>query len=667
MRAKLTDQDIISAVDGALAENGINDLLARKETGDNYYSLAPRGDEEPGYSTYTSAEVADVTNSYMPSLARVFLGAGCPIEFVPVNDYDDADAMEAMEKTQFTDAVIKSVPEYYRVMHGALMGACLHPMSVIRYGFDESKTKKIKVHKGIDNATFAALYDGYQNDWDEVNIKEMEQEENESLLDVEFEVVRHDDPKPFIKRVQLDNFVLSRDANGKHDCRIIGELVTARRGELVAAGYSIPLVEQISTSGNIEDNRETQNLGTEWASEIVSGFDGYIRIDANGDGIIELRRVLKFGNVLLENEEIEDDPRAVEFAMGSAILLPDNIAGISPADQTAPYQDAMTSLMRATLDNTAQITRGRLLINTSGEAGLNLHDLTSDGSLVRANPMMGVSIAESVVPLPIQPVATEALTVIQYLDTAKAKSTGEMMANQGLKADALHKETATRFNGLQDSSQAKIELVARNLAETLVRDLYEGMCFYSQMYGVNPKQVMASGTQRPATPANWLRDHKTRAMVGTGYGDNDKTIETFGALLNISTSLAGSTSLFDEKKVYNIIARMIKAQGLHNVSEYVNDPEQPAQLLMAQNQQLMPQMQQMQAQIEANNPLIQIETIRAQAKLESQAMASEIDAMRLELDHYKAISANALKLTELEQNAGAQLDRQLTQNYGSVR
>lgn len=647
---KLNDRDLCSIVNAGVTDR-LN-LGPMAAASDDYYLCKPRGDEEIGYSSFISSQVADVIDADLPTLARIFLGAGQAVEFMPNDEDNQRDAQEAEQKSILVDKIIRGVPDYYRTMHGALMGVALHPVSVLRYGFEERKRVKIRKHDDITAEEMAALDAEYRAQFDDVTMYDMaEDEDEEGVYTATWKLVNEDEAKAYIRRIPLEDFVISYDATTKNDARIIGERVMTRRGELLAAGYSRAQIDMVSSY--VRDSDRWADAETpEWASQIVEGFDGFVRVDYNGDGIAELRRVVKYGDEIFENEEIEDDERAIEFAIGAATLFPDSFQGVSRAERVTGYQDAMTTLSRAMLDNTAQLTRGRLIVNTSNEMGLNFNDVVGDSGLIRANPMPGVTLVDAAVPLTVQPVANEAITVIQYLDSQRAQSTGSLLANQGLKADSLHKETATRFKGIDDSAQAKVELMVRTIAETMMRELYEGMCYYAQKYAepmgdINPKQ--------------WSLDHCARVAVGTGYGDNEKTQQTLAGLLQLSTNLQG-TPLSDSKKLYNIIAKMAKASGIYNVADYFNDPEVPQQTLMAQVEQLQQALAQANQTLQQNDPLIQLETIRAQAKLQQQAMANELEAMRLELDKYKAISANALKLTELEQAAGKELNAQVQGN-----
>lgn len=664
MHAKLTEDEFKSYLKTAIASTELlrADLDALCTLADDYYSCAPREDDQDGYSTFISSQVADLVDADMPSMVRIFLGAGKSVEFMPCNESDKRDAKEAANKTKYIEKLITGTKGYYRTMYSALMGVAQHPVSILRYGLQEKKTVRIKEHHGITAATQILLDEQYRKEFDKVEVLEQEIDEDEmeeggeTLYEVKYRLTKKEDPVPYIRRVHPSRFRISVNATDKNDCRLIGEDIVIRRGELVAMGYKKELVESItSTDLNPGERLDISRDSGEWASELVIGFDGFFRCDFDGDGIIELRKVLIFGDVLLENEEIDHDARGINFAFCSATLLPDNAIGMSRAQRAIPYQDAMTNLSRAMLDNTAQLTRGRSLVNTSSAAGVNVYDLMGDGNIIRYSPeQQPMDPSQVIFPVPVQPVATEALTVIQYLDSQRAQSTGSLMANQGLKADSLHKETATRFKGVDDSAQAKVELMVRTIAEVLIRDLYEGMAYYAQKYKLKALEIKVLGEEITINPGDWMTDHQCGVVVGTGYGDNQKTLETLTGLLQIMGTLQG-TGIVDAKKMYNLLVKMAHAGGLTNVSDYLNDPENKEETILAENEQLKLQLQQLQQQLGDQTPLLQVEQMRA-----------KIDVMQMQLDDAfkrdKLQIDTAMKLTELEEKSGKQLNKEVAQN-----
>src|SRR5690606_16052716 len=76
------------------------------------------------------------------------------------------------------------------------------------------------------------------------------------------------------------------------------------------------------------------HIAADKAMEQVIVFDGFIRVDYDGDGVAEWRRVVRGGNELLLNEE-SDGP---DFVVMSPILIPHRLVGMGLADPVVPIQ-----------------------------------------------------------------------------------------------------------------------------------------------------------------------------------------------------------------------------------------------------------------------------------------------------------------------------------------
>jgi len=84
------------------------------------------------------------------------------------------------------------------------------------------------------------------------------------------------------------------------------------------------------------------------------------------------------------------------------------------------------------------------------------------------------------------------------------------------------------------------------------------------------------------------------------------------------------STLTDEKKGYNILSKMYKAMDIKDVSQIINDPEEPREQLRADNEKLNQQVlidqqtiQQQAEQIRQLSALSEVEVIKATQKGES--------------------------------------------------
>ena len=110
MNDKLTESDLCNLIDQAVF-NSVNEqgnfrALNRKLF--DYYMGEPFGNEVKDQSQVVSTDCADVVESDMPSLARIFLGAGEVVEFQPTSDKPE-DVAEAEEKNIYINYILRNV------------------------------------------------------------------------------------------------------------------------------------------------------------------------------------------------------------------------------------------------------------------------------------------------------------------------------------------------------------------------------------------------------------------------------------------------------------------------------------------------------------------------------------------------------------------------------
>ena len=235
------------------------------------------------------------------------------------------------------------------------------------------------------------------------------------------------------------------------------------------------------------------------------------------------------------------------------------------------------------------------------------------------------------------------------------------MANQGLDADKITSETATRFNGIKDSSDAKVELIARNYAETGFRKLYEGIAWLASRFQDTQTEIRVLGKQLTVNPTSWKYRHHIQSNVGLGAGNNEKSVESLQGLYAIQSQLkAQGSTLTDELDIYNTLKRITDGLGFPRVDEFFNNPEEPSETLKAENEILNNMVMQLQQQVEQmKNPLAEAEIIKAQSKAETDnknaAMKiAELQERIRQFDIGTAQSANkqqtdtALNITKME-------------------
>ena len=645
----------------------------------------------PNQSSVVSTDIADVIEADMPSLARIFLGSGDVVTFQP-NTESEIEIQEAKEKTKYINWIVRSQPESFNIIHNWLKDAEIQKNGVVKYFIDEQKEVEVVEYEGVDAEEISQIIESLKGSKvDKVKVEVAEQEESEIIgevppenatFNIKFRVTT-ERQKVCILNIPSESFLITRNANSIDDAELVGDKVRKTRGELLSEGFDRKLIDQLSTvdekdnrNSNIDAVRNRDQGGAnhdttinDWASQNVEISDLYVKIDFDGDGIAERRHVMMSGNKVLVNEYFNHVP----YASLSAILMPHKAIGRSRAEITYPYQLQKTALQRGMNDNIYMVNNPRNVVHPD----VDLDDMLTvrTNGIIRMDEDTSVLPGNAVFPLSIPYIGQQALQVIQYVDSTRAQATGSLMANQGLDADKLNQETATRFTGVKDSSDAKIELIARNYGETGFRKLYEGIAWLVSRYQNTETEFRVLGKALTVNPKGWKYSHYVQSNVGLGAGDNEKSLEVLQGIYAIQQSLIqqGST-LADEKDVYNTLGRMIEGAGFPRVDEFFNNPEEPDETLKAENEILNKMVVQLQEQQQAmQNPLAEAEQIKQQAFLTKAQSDAQIKVAQLQSDNEqfqqklaedskKASEELALKLTDMEMKYGKDLNANMQDN-----
>ena len=685
--------------------NGELDKLVHDATGNNSTFIAeneelldryegnPYGDELPERSKVISNDVMDIVEADMPALARIFLGVSDVFKFKP-NSAKEDDVKEADDKTKYVNWQVRHQPWSFSVIHGFIKNALIQKTSVVKYFIKE--TTEVEEHKktGLSNIELAGVEKSLKGEdvkKVEKNVDLVREEENEGEEEntVVFKVSRKTKCAKIVD-VPLETFRMTKNAVDKDTAAMVGDVTLMTRGELLALGFKKETISKLSLvagdgqigtqtsvsseASRLSDIRDAAEGGTDdtqaiddWASEQVEVEDLYPLVDFDGDGIAERRHIMRSGETVLINEVFNHVP----YALMSSILMPHKAIGKSRAELAAPTARIKTAILRGVNDNIYAVNNPRMGANTNVE----MDDLLvmRPAGVVRSNA--DTPIANDLMPIEIPYIGDKAMQVIQYYDQARAQTTGSLLASQGLNADDLGKETATRFEGIQDNSDQKVELVARVMAETGFRALFEGVAWLDANFQNTAVEIEVLGEELSVNPGDWKFKHEVVSRVGLGAGDDEAMLQTMSALWVVHQQLREMNSpMTDEVKRFNILKQMVNASGLPEETEFFNNPERPEQLITAQNEILTNLVQQLQDQVaQLQNPLAEAETIKAKATLIKAQGQQQLDVAQMGEDQrqFNIDTAQkqdqfmkdlALQLTALEAKFVQQLDTGFQQN-----
>jgi len=405
---------------------------------------------------------------------------------------------------------------------------------------------------------------------------------------------------------------------------------------------------------------------SEWSSQTVPIADLYVKVDYNGDGIAERRRIQKSNDHILSNEPFDHVP----YATASALIVPNSVIGEGWGEQVVDIARVNTAITRGVLDNIYAVNNTKKAVRI-GKNGVNLDEALSPviGGIVQVSG--DGPLADMIMPLVTEFIGDKALLVKQHMDQMKSQRVGGQLSSQGLDGDSLAKETATRFTGIEKTDQAKVEKIARNIVEMAYRKIYEGVAWLVAHHQMDEVEFNVLGKSLTANPSNWKFDSNVSTEVGLGAGDNEKVVQNMSGLWQIHQQLkAASSPLTDNKKGYNILNKMLKALDMKDTSLYVNDPDEPAEQRRFDNEQLNAMVVQLQQGMEAQadqitqlQALSEVEVIKAQSKAQADDKSAALgiaelqeNARQFDITAFqkgnKQTEDTALKLTDMELKSG---------------
>jgi hypothetical protein len=377
---------------------------------------------------------------------------------------------------------------------------------------------------------------------------------------------------------------------------------------------------------------EEEGLRTYWL------YESFLRTDYDGDGITELRKICSVGNKILANEEIDKIP----FVSITPVKIPHKFFGLSVADLVMDLQLMKSTLMRNLMDNMYNQNFGRYAV-LEGQA--NLDDLLTQ----RPGGVVRVKSPNAVTPLATPSLEPYSFQMLEYLDGVRESRAGVSRMSQGMNDNALTSHTtATAVNAVMTAAQSRVELIARNFAETGVKDLM--ICIYELLHKNQDKKrvIQLRNEWVPVRPDVWRDQSDCTVSVALGNGNKDQQMMHLSQMLQFAgEALKGGLPIVSVQNMYNLGASLVKAMGFQNVNDYLTDPSQ------------MPPQQE-----EGPSPEEQAKLLEAQVKQEElkiKAAEVQIKAQKIQQEYQKLQVDTSLKQQEInlerEQNRAVAIGR----------
>lgn len=656
---KLTDDDIQRTVTQAVkaARDFIEaEIAPDRKTAQDYFEGKCGLEAEDGRSQVVATKVRDTVRAIKPVLMRVFLQTDKPVEFIPRHPQAVAAASQA---TSYATSIFHA-NDGFRVLSDAFHDALIKKAGIVKVFYDESVTSEVDDWSGLDADTLMGILADPEN----ADLEVLESEQGpDGLLSVKVSRTTSEGRIRF-DSVPPEDFFVDAAARGIADCLVCGHTSQVRVGDVVAMGFDFEEVLALAGQDTSDDAAEQDRRGYGSTAE-EDGIDpsmrpvmlteAYMRMDIDGTGIPRPYKFICAGDdfTLLTNEDgsLAYEPCDMSpFAVFEVDPEPHTFFGRSLADLIIGDQDAATALLRGLLDSIQMANTPRAWIV---EGMVNQEDAlnTEIGTIVRMKQpgMMGEfsmgAAATAVLP-----------ALLHYDETIQAK-TGVMGAAMGLSPDALQQQTATGVDAVVQAAQAQSELIARNLAEGGMRQLFEKIAQLARQHPNREEMIRVDGQFIPVDPRSWAAPMSVVANVGLGTGRHQErlmmlqaTLQQQGMLMQAGSPLVTMTNL------RATLADLLSLAGIHNADRYyapmTAEMEAQIQAQQAQAAQGQPQ------PLDPSTAMIQIEQGKSQVALQRAQMAEQTKLVvaRAKDDLERDRMAQELAIKQAEIANGVQAD-----------
>lgn len=636
---------VLSEASGAISYIGDSDLSKNRETLMDYYNQKPYGDEQDGQSKVVTSDVADVVETMLPMLMRLFTQGSVIGKFNPTITGTEE---EADQKTRLVNYEFLERNNGVLLLHNMMKDALLQYTGVLKaYWCDKPITENRK-YEGLSELEYR-----YLSTDDSISIEKVE--ENETPLGITYNVeVEKTTSKGRLKYVGIppEEFLINDDARDFKTPRFIGQRSPKTRSDLIQMGFSKDIVNNLPADDPVNDTGEKQARYE--AVETTGGYSNhspndliylgeyYMQIDVNEDGVTECWKVFIAGNDMLGKERVDDHP----FCCMTPIPIPHRAIGTCPAEQVADLQYWKSTLVRQMNNNIYQVNYSRTLANER----VNYDDLLNPvaGGVIRIEDTG--SVGDAVQPFVTQPQVQPILQGIEYVDSSREVRTGVTRYSQGLDGDALN-QTATGFAGIRQMAESRTAMTANIFASTGIKEIFQkGIKILSQ-YQDTAMQIRVSGAPMEIDPSAWEYNLDCTVEVGASQAEQMQVVSNLNYVLEKQLQfIQMGIPVTDYTKLYNTLDRVTVEAGLRDSSMYWNNPSKPEQLTDAENMILKQQLAVLQQQLD--NPLAEAEKVKAQAKLQETVIKEQTDMEKFQqeqaFEQEKFIQEEATKRTELE-------------------
>jgi len=530
------------------------DLLARR-----YYEGSLPGQPAPGRSTYVSTDIADMVEATVAASVPALMVEAV----VEARPRGSEDVPQSRLETAAVHAVLFDLNDGGIALQGALRDALLRRHGWMRAWHETREEVRVRTFEGVtrEEVSQAAASGAFAEDAD------IEWKDERCIVTETVELTR-------LRVMAVDPARLRWSANWQRatldGIPFFAEHELASVSELIERGYPRTIVESLPDA-KVEANElplPAPVPSGNKAGRLVDTHRCYYRYDSDGDGIVELHRIVLGGETHILDDEIVG---FIPYAQGVAILSPHSLPGVSLYDRLWPVQNAKTRAVRQWLDNAEKANNSRVAANRRLVDSDSLSNTRPWAPLLVDGPVEG-----NVRELGMVDVGPSMLGLCNYLDKTRSERGGAALDLQAAAAQ-IAGETAAGIERQYSVREQMATLFAVTMAETLLRNVYSLIHRAMREWIREPLTLELGGTFADVRPGEWL-PREWRVKKGLSLADRSrKRLALESVITKQEALIQGGYNgvLTDPAKYYAAVTDWCFAAGLDVPSRYFTDPASP--------------------------------------------------------------------------------------------
>ncbi len=535
------------------------------------YNAELYGDEVEGRSSVVTQDIADTINWLMPDLMRFLLSSD---ELISIEDETTDDEASLRNVAHYLNRVVFKKNDGVTELHDFVFDAILQRLGVMKVTWKEPEKRPPYLIKNVAREGL----EGYLSKAGTAVLSQEEQPDGTFQLEIQ----KESRGVSSIQAIPPEEYSFARRSKSNKSCDyrnwkrelflkdIVGQYPEHKSALLDPTGHSHANDDD---EGETDDRKQArfpdENSDDERHNNAhisrrkVWLTEEEILIDYDDDDIVELRKVIRVGDVILENVAI---PKT-EFVVWSPIRVAHRLAGRSLTDTLIDIQKIRTVVTRRMLDSLDQSLMPRVAYNSQHvtEDGIDALLDADVGGVVECTG----DVRQAIQPLITPDVTASGYQMLEYQDQRSEEASGVTRHAKGLKAEAIT-DTADGITKLQAAANSRIELVARWLGYG-IEEIYQEILELEQAHQERPEEFFHNKTRIMVDPRTWSDEMRVSVHVGMAAESRQTKLQNLNVIAQKQENIlvqAPNNPVVGLQEYRNTLALMSETMGFKSSDRF---------------------------------------------------------------------------------------------------